>query len=117
MILVLKIILYLCNLSYFRTVWKNASSSLKKILKNRIILKEDSKSQKKYSEQVVEKLEEFNSEDQNLSEPITEYKAVNIKDLEESAKERANPDDLKKIIFKLASSENKKEYSNRFVRK
>lgn len=44
-----------------------------------------------------------------MSDPITEYKAINLKDLEESAKENANTEDLKKIIFKLANSDANKK--------
>ncbi|EAR93001.2 hypothetical protein TTHERM_00297130 (macronuclear) [Tetrahymena thermophila SB210] len=86
----------------------NASANLKRAFKNKHI-KQDNKLQKKYQEFVIDKLEQYKNEIYPLSEPITENKMVNLKDLEESAKEKANTDDLKKIIFKLANSDNSKK--------
>ncbi|KAL4451150.1 hypothetical protein ABPG74_021472 [Tetrahymena malaccensis] len=87
----------------------NASVNLKRAFKNKHI-KQDNKLQKKYQEFVIDKLEQYKNEVYPLSEPITENKMVNLKDLEESAKEKANTDDLKKIIFKLANSDTSKKH-------
>ncbi|KAL4490981.1 hypothetical protein ABPG72_008717 [Tetrahymena utriculariae] len=87
----------------------NASANLKRAFKNKH-LKQDNKLQKKYQEFVIDKLEQYKNEIYPLSEPITENKMVNLKDLEESAKEKANTDDLKKIIFKLANSDTSKKH-------
>jgi len=88
---------------------------LRILLRNKVILKEESKTLKDYHSRVIEKLEKFNDEEVPLAEPITAYKAVNLKDLEETAKERANPDNIKKMIFKLASQGDSLKSKNNYL--